>query len=181
MEDTGAVEGGDIYRYLSIPKPPSLAIFNRKDTKKKNLQQTHSYKIQETYITSYDGDSKGQFRIAYYATYTKWSTCMLRTYTDAIFVCCSVEALDMINRLVLASASSQYYTCRHLASSGGSVFLSLILPPALTPETQHRLYHRQNSQPIPSISHLHALSPAIRINGIPSLWSSRWPFSKRCL
>lgn len=35
MEDTGAVEGGDIYRYLSIPNPPpSLAIFNRKDTKK---------------------------------------------------------------------------------------------------------------------------------------------------
>jgi hypothetical protein len=50
---------------------------------------------------------------------------MLRTYTDAIFVCCSVEALDMINRLVLASASSQYYTCRHLAGSGGSVFLYL--------------------------------------------------------
>jgi len=57
---------------------------------------------------------------------------MLRTYTDAIFVCCSVEALDMINRLVLASASSQYYTCRHLASSGGSVFLELTHTPTGT-------------------------------------------------
>jgi len=39
MEDTGAVEGGDIYRYLSIPETPSLAIFNRKD-KKKSLADT---------------------------------------------------------------------------------------------------------------------------------------------
>jgi len=42
MEDTGAVEGGDIYRYLSIPKPPSLAIFNRKDTKKISSRHIHT-------------------------------------------------------------------------------------------------------------------------------------------
>jgi hypothetical protein len=42
MEDTGAVEGGDIYRYLSIPKPPNLAIFNRKDTKKISRRHIHT-------------------------------------------------------------------------------------------------------------------------------------------